>query len=109
LNKKNANNEGSTGVACTARLTIDGVAREIHAQGNGPIDAFVQALNQSDLASFKVISYTEHSLSQGAEAQAAAYVQIETVNQQRFFGAATDTNIEMASMKAVVSALNRAL
>jgi 2-isopropylmalate synthase len=107
--EKVAHGDDSTSVACTARLTIDGVAREIHGQGNGPIDAFVQALNQSDLASFKVVSYTEHSLGQGAEAQAIAYVYIEIANGQRLFGAAIDSNIEMASMKAVVSALNRAM
>src|SRR5205823_640830 len=54
-------------VACTARLRIDGVLRVIHALGNGPIDAFVRALNQEDIASFQVLSYVEHSLSQGAE------------------------------------------
>lgn len=107
--EKIPHNDDDANVTCTARLTIDGVAREIHAQGNGPIDAFVQALNQSDLASFKVLSYTEHSLSQGAEAQAIAYVQIEVANGQRFYGAAIDTDIEMASMKAVVSALNRTM
>src|SRR5581483_3092052 len=61
----------TSSVACTARLRIDGVLRTVHAQGNGPIDAFVRALNQNDIASFTVLSYSEHSLSQGAEAQAA--------------------------------------
>lgn len=94
-------------VSCTARLRVEGVAREIRSQGNGPIDAFVQALNQSDLAAFKLISYTEHSLSAGSDAQAAAYIQIETGLQHSFFGAAIENNSELAAVKAVLSALNR--
>ncbi|HEY6408657.1 MAG TPA: alpha-isopropylmalate synthase regulatory domain-containing protein, partial [Ktedonobacteraceae bacterium] len=65
------------------------------------------ALNQDDIADFKVLSYTEHALEQGAEAQAIAYIQIQTASGAPFFGAATDTNIELAAVKAVVSALNR--
>ncbi|HLZ58721.1 MAG TPA: 2-isopropylmalate synthase [Ktedonosporobacter sp.] len=98
---------GKTVLECTARLRVDGVLRILHGQGNGPIDAFVRALNQGDVASFKVLSYTEHALEQGAEAQAIAYIQIQTTDGTTFFGAATDTNIELASVKAIVSALNR--
>ncbi len=92
----------------SADIAIDGVKRTIRAQGNGPIDAFVKALNQENIAHFQVISYAEHSLSQGAEAQAVAYIQIQITEGTTFFGAATETNIEFASLKAVLSALNRA-
>ncbi len=98
---------GSQPVTCTARLRVEGVTREIHGEGNGPIDAFVQALNQSDLATFKLVSYTEHSLRAGSDAQAAAYIQIETGPRRTFFGAAIENNSELAAVKAVVSALNR--
>jgi 2-isopropylmalate synthase len=98
---------GSKVVACTARITVDGIVRELHGSGNGPIDAFVQALNQNDLADFKVLTYTEHALGEGAEAQAIAYIQIQVSSGTTFFGAATDTNIEFAAVKAVLSALNR--
>jgi len=98
--------DGSKAVACTARVSIDGVVRELHGRGNGPIDAFVQALNQGDIADFKVLSYTEHALEQGAEAQAIAYIQIQTSSGTTCFGAAIDTNIELAAVKAVLSALN---
>ena len=98
---------GSKVVACTARITVDGIARELHGSGNGPIDAFVQALNQNDIADFKVLTYTEHALGEGAEAQAIAYIQIQVSSGTTFFGAATDTNIEFAAVKAVLSALNR--
>ncbi len=98
---------GSKVVACTARISVDGIRRELHGSGNGPIDAFVQALNQHDIADFKVLTYSEHALGEGAEAQAIAYIQIQVPSGTTFFGAATDTNIELAAVKAVLSALNR--
>jgi 2-isopropylmalate synthase len=104
---ENAQEAGNT--ICTARLRIEGVAREIQGEGNGPIDAFVQALNQGDIAGFKLLSYAEHSLRAGSDAQAAAYIQIEIEPHQRFFGAAIETNTELAAVKAVLSALNRSV
>ncbi len=92
---------------CVACILVDGVPYEIRAQGNGPIDAFVQALNQNDIATFKILSYFEHSLGQGSETQAVAYIQIQTPNAETYFGAAIDTNIEHASIKAILSAVNR--
>jgi 2-isopropylmalate synthase len=105
--EERAGQDGSKGVACTAHIFVDGIVRELRGQGNGPIDAFVQALNQGDVADFKVLSYTEHALEQGAEAQAIAYIQIQTSSGATYFGAAIDTNIELAAVKAVLSALNR--
>jgi len=98
---------GANEVECTARISIDGIVRTLRSRGNGPIDAFVRALNEQDLAYFELVSYAEHSLGSGAEAQAIAYIQIRTSVDATFFGAATDTNIELASVKAVLSALNR--
>ncbi|WP_149403539.1 2-isopropylmalate synthase [Dictyobacter arantiisoli] len=94
-------------VDCVAYLTCNGREYEIRAQGNGPIDAFVRAINQQQLATFTLCSYHEHAIGDGAETQAVAYIQIET-EAGLFFGAAVDTNIESASIKAVISAVNRA-
>ncbi len=107
--ERNTGADGSEVVGCTACVAVEGSSREVRAQGNGPIDAFVRALNQADIAHFKLLYYSEHSLSQGAEAQAVAYIQIQTPGGQTFFGAGIETNIEIASIKAVLSALNRAL
>jgi 2-isopropylmalate synthase len=92
---------------CVAHLYINGIAQTIRAQGNGAIDAFVRALNQGGLASFTVLSYAEHALGQGSDAQAAAYIQIQTDLGQKFFGAAIETDTELAAVKALISALNR--
>ena len=100
---------GVTTVECVTRVSYHGELHELRASGNGPIDAFVLALQQGHLANFTVLSYSEHALGQGANAQAAAYIQIQTEEDTTFFGAAIDTNITLASVKAILSALNRSL
>ncbi|MFM9091153.1 MAG: 2-isopropylmalate synthase [Verrucomicrobiota bacterium] len=101
--------ERDSEVTCVAALVIDGVAGELTGQGNGPIDAFTRALAATTLPRFEVLSYAEHSLGKGSEARAVSYIQIKTDRGQTLFGAGIDTNIELASIKAIVSALNRAL
>jgi 2-isopropylmalate synthase len=78
-------------------------------EGNGPIDAFVRALGETTLPKIEVLNYSEHSLGKGAEARAVSYIQIKTARGHTLFGAGIDTNIELASIKAIVSAVNRAL
>ncbi len=99
--------DGQEALECTACVSVAGTTHEIRAQGNGPIDAFVQALNQESIASFKVLSYSEHSLGQGSETRAVAYIQIQSDDKTTYFGAAIDNNIEFASIKAILSAVNR--
>lgn len=94
-------------VECQTHLSLNGRIHEIQARGNGPIDAFVRAVNKENIATFNVLSYAEHSLSQGAEAKAVAYIQIQIEDGQTYYGAAIATNIEQASIKAILSALNR--
>ncbi|HXC02873.1 MAG TPA: 2-isopropylmalate synthase [Opitutaceae bacterium] len=100
--------ERDSTVKCESALTIDGQPHKLTGSGNGPIDAFVRALGSTPLPKFDVLSYSEHSLGQGAKAQAVSYIQIKTERGHTFFGAGIDTNIELASIKAIVSALNRA-
>jgi 2-isopropylmalate synthase len=101
--------ERDSAVKCEAALTIDGQPHVLTGDGNGPIDAFTHALATTPLPKFEVLSYSEHSLGQGSEARAVSYIQIKTERNQTLFGAGIDTNIELASIKAIVSALNRAL
>ena len=99
----------SGAVECKARVLWDGESKELKANGNGPIDAFVIALRLAGALHFDVLNFAEHSLEGGAEARAVAYVQISVGKGSTFYGAAVDTNIELASIKAVLSALNRAI
>jgi len=96
-------------VTCDAEVGLDKQLHTLHATGNGPIDAFVRALGTTKLPKFDVLSYSEHSLGQGAEARAVSYIQIKTERGHTLYGAGIDTNIELASIKAIVSALNRTL
>jgi 2-isopropylmalate synthase len=101
--------ERDSAVKCDVTLEIDGQPQRLSAEGNGPIDAFVRALRTTSLPKFEVLSYSEHSLGTGAEARAASYIQIKTERNLTVFGAGVDTNIELASIKALVSAINRSL
>ena len=101
--------ERDSAVTCKAELAVDGAAHQLEGSGNGPIDAFTHALAGTSLPRFEVLFYSEHSLGKGSEARAVSYIQIKTARGQTLFGAGIDTNIELASIKAIVSALNRAL
>ncbi|MCF7687970.1 MAG: 2-isopropylmalate synthase [Cephaloticoccus sp.] len=102
-------NETDSAVNCQGTLVINGQTHDLAAEGNGPIDAFVRSLGSTSLPKFEVLSYAEHSLGKGAEAKAVSYIQIKTDRGLTLYGAGTDTNIELASIKAIVSAINRVL
>ncbi len=95
-------------ITCQAELIINGNRRLVSGTGNGPIDAFVHATREAGLRRFELLNYSEHSLGSGAEARAVSYIHIKTDDGRTHFGAGTDTNIERASIKAIVSAINRA-
>ena len=80
---------------------------EAHGTGNGPISAFLAVLAQQGVA-INLHDYVEHTLSSGGDAQAAAYVELE-VNGQSLWGVGIDGDISTASLKAVISAVNRAI
>jgi len=69
--------------------------------------ALVHGFNTAGVPRFEITHYSEHALSSGEEAAAIAYIQIKHSNGRAAWGAGVDTNIELASVKAVLSALNR--
>jgi 2-isopropylmalate synthase len=100
--------EGRNGlVRCRARLLRDGIPMELAGEGNGPLAALVHGFCNAGVPRFEIAYYSEHALSAGEEAAAIAYIQIKHGNGQTLWGAGVDTNIELASVKAVLSALNR--
>jgi 2-isopropylmalate synthase len=100
--------DGTGGVfRCRASVRRDGQELALAGEGNGPIAAFVHALHQAGAPRFEVAYYKEHALSAGEGASAIAYIQIKLPDGTARWGAAVDTNIELASIKAVLSALNR--
>lgn len=102
--------DGVDGVfTCRCSLVVNDQERGVVGTGNGPIAAFVNALiTDAGAPSFEVSTYREQSLSSGTEAAALAFIQIKTATGKLVWGAGVDTNIELASIKAVLSAVNRA-
>ncbi len=97
---------GDKGTTVTAQLTVDGEHKTVVGSGNGPIAAFVHAL-QSDLdVDVEVTDYAEHAVSAGAEATAVAYVEARNEEGIRW-GIGMDPSILAASLKAVLGAVNR--
>ena len=91
----------------TVTLVDGGEEKHLTASGNGPLDAFVTALEGTGL-SVRILDYAEHALSEGRDAKAASYVECE-VDGQVLWGVGIDPSITTSSFKAVISALNRAL
>jgi 2-isopropylmalate synthase len=96
-------------VKCEAEVVFEGRIHKLTGSGNGPIDAFVNGLGAAGVPAFELLFYSEHSLGKGAEARAVSYIQIKSRRGPTYFGAGIDTNIELASIKALVSAINRSL
>ncbi len=94
--------------ALTVNVYVDGELRTLEGVGNGPIAAFVNAINELDQDfDVRVLDYAEHALSSGGDAIAAAYVEC-AVGGKVLWGVGLDPNIVTASLKAVISAVNRA-
>jgi 2-isopropylmalate synthase len=105
--KSSFDSSSSDESSVTAMLKIDGVEREVSASGNGPLSAFKNALEGSYELSVQLVDYQEHAVGTGADATAAAYVEIETEDQVAFWGVGVHPNIVTASFQALISAINR--
>ena len=91
-----------------AVITRNGTSKNLRGTGNGPIAAFFNALEEVEVKDFELLSYSEHSLGRGADSKAVSYIQLKnTVTSEVRFGAGIDTNISLASIRGVISALNR--
>ncbi|GAA4045746.1 2-isopropylmalate synthase [Nonomuraea soli] len=90
----------------SADIRLDGEIREVEGAGNGPISAFVDAIASLGIQA-RVLDYVEHAMSAGSDAKAASYVEAE-VDGQVLWGVGIDANTTTASLKAIISAVNRA-
>ncbi|GLS21328.1 2-isopropylmalate synthase [Labrys miyagiensis] len=93
----------------TARIRDEGVEKTVTGQGNGPIDAFVQAMRQQSGLDFDVANYREHAIGSGANAAAVSYVELRVANGSTLFGVGIDKDTTKSSLKAVLSGVNRIL
>jgi 2-isopropylmalate synthase len=92
-----------------ARLAVDGREMKAEGAGNGPVDAFVRALRDRLGLDIHVQNYHEHATGSGEDATAVSYVQLRIGQEVAVFGVGLDPNIVTATLKAVVSAVNRAV
>ena len=99
-------------VELTASITDGGEKREISGSGNGPISAFSDALSKLGVK-LSILDYYEHAMSAGGDAKAASYLECEIANgsasKSIFWGVGIDPSTTTASLKAIISAVNRAL
>ncbi len=105
--------QGGQAAHCKAQITFNGVQKDVEGFGNGPIDAFVHAVyplvEGTAAEDFTILNFSQHSKGSSAKAVSVAYIHLETRDGKRTFGVGEDTNIGLASIKAVASALNRVL
>ncbi|MCP5538722.1 MAG: 2-isopropylmalate synthase [Akkermansiaceae bacterium] len=96
-------------VACKARIAHGGEERILSGLGNGPINAFVHALEEAGLKDFHVTDYRSHAVRGGSDSDSAAYIQIQPdAGGTPLWGCGVDPSIEMAGLRALVSAFNLA-
>ncbi len=94
-------------VSCFGSVMYDGEKLTISGKGNGPLDAFVAALGETSVPKFNITAFHEHSLGQGSDTCAVAYVQITTESGEKFWGVGKSSNVGRAGINAVASALNQ--
>ena len=95
------------GVRLALRLRSGGESLELRGQGQGPVEAFVEGLQRATGHRIEVLDYHEHAIGAGAQARAAAYLELRIGDTRTLFGVGIDANIVTASMKAVLSGLRR--
>ncbi|MGN0500168.1 MAG: 2-isopropylmalate synthase [Ruminococcus sp.] len=91
------------------KMTIDGTDEVVlSGKGNGPIDAFFNAIKQFGLDKYEFISYSQHAISQGSDSKAVSYIELKKPDGKNIFGIGIDSNVNVASVLGVLNAINRA-
>ncbi|MEM0897404.1 MAG: 2-isopropylmalate synthase [Verrucomicrobiota bacterium] len=101
-------------VVCRATITIEGKERKLEGRGNGQINAIVHAMEEAGLKNFKLTDYRSHAIRGGSDSDSAAYIQLHALGEDGepehggliLWGCGVDSSIEMAGLKALVTAFN---
>ncbi len=108
VNEDTSEEDSESVVTLEGLVKVNGENINISGKGNGPVSAFINAIELSNIGKFTVTSYDEHAREEGDKSQAITYVQIEDLeSKSRYFGVGISPNITSASIKAIVSAINR--
>ena len=94
-------------VSMSAEIEVEGQKYFLESEGTGPIDAFVQALSAAVGRNVRVLNYSEHAIGEGANAKAIAYVELRVDDNQVCYGVGVDANIVSASLRAIISGVQR--
>jgi 2-isopropylmalate synthase len=90
-----------------AKILLNGKEMNIEGSGNGPINAFVQALDNNELKQFKLTDYRQHSIGEGSATRSATYIRLMNNNGKNRYGCGIDSSIEKSGLLALISAINR--
>ena len=85
----------------------DNAPVQIEGKGNGPVAAFCDAMNQTEVASYQFVDYSEHAISVGSDSKAISYIHLKNPQGKDIFGIGVSHNIGYASMKGIICAINR--
>ena len=85
----------------------DNAPVQIEGNGNGPVAAFCDAMNQTEVASYQSVDYSEHAISVGSDSKAISYIHLKNPQGKDIFGIGVSHNIGYASMKGIICAINR--
>ena len=100
--------EGHSHVTFAGTLRHTDTTFQVQGSGNGPIDAFFNAIHGQKMDHFTFVDYKEHAIKQGSDSQAVAYIHLQDEDGKDWFGVGMSHNINLAPLKGILSAINRA-
>ena len=101
--------EGHSHVTFAGTLRHTDTTFQVQGSGNGPIDAFFNAIHGQKMDRFTFVDYKEHAIKQGSDSQAVAYIHLQDESGKDWFGVGMSHNINLAPLKGILSAINRAV
>ena len=105
--EESTDESGRSHVKFTGTLRHKETVFDVCGEGNGPIDAFFNAIHGQKMDRFTFVNYTEHAISDGSDSQAVAYIQLKDESGRNIFGVGIDHNINLAPLRGILSAINR--
>ncbi len=100
--------EGHSHVKFQGTISHKDTIFHVEGEGNGPIDAFFNAIQGEKISEFTFLDYKSHAVSDGSDSQGVAYILLENAQSQQFYGVGVSHNINLAPLRGIISAINRA-
>ena len=100
--------DGSVHSRFEGAIVVNGAEQNVVGVGNGPIDAFFQALSGVGIDGYGFVNYHEHAISRGSDAQGICYIELKKPDSSHIFGVGIHSNINVAALKGIICAINRA-